>query len=187
MIKGLLDILWALNERIASSSIVRLHRVLSGTWSWSPPCAALHAHYCTRLSQTCIADAWSAVQIWRSSGSTEQCSASFIQTLLGSRCASTLPARAQCARTQHYGIPCCRMMPQAQPSSSAHQTLAVQSRELSSRLNVAYDVLINGESRLKYDGMFKRAGFPSSSFERVEGLTGPLSERAVPLGVRLAS
>ena len=61
---------------------------------------------------------------------------------------------------------------------------AVQSREMSSRINAAYDVLTNREARLKYDGAFKQAGFPSSAFERTEGLTGPVIERAVPLGVR---
>ena len=64
-----------------------------------------------------------------------------------------------------------------------HHIVAVQSRELSAKLNMAYDILTNREARLQYDGMFKRAGFPSSSFERTEGLTGPLNERAVPLGV----
>ena len=61
-----------------------------------------------------------------------------------------------------------------------------QSRELSTKLNIAYDVLTNRETRLQYDGMFKRAGYPSSSLERTEGLTGPLNERAVPLGVRMS-
>ena len=61
--------------------------------------------------------------------------------------------------------------------------LCLQSRDMSSRLNVAYNVLTNKETRQKYDRLTKREGVSVKSFERQEGLTGPLQERAVPLGV----
>lgn len=59
-----------------------------------------------------------------------------------------------------------------------------QSRELSSKINVAYDVLTNKQARRQYDSMYREHGFSTTSLNSVEGLTGPLRERAVPIDVR---
>lgn len=60
-----------------------------------------------------------------------------------------------------------------------------QSREISAKLNLAYDVLTNRKARLEYDGQFKKAGFVSSNtVQSVDGLVGPMRERAVPVSVR---
>jgi curved DNA-binding protein CbpA len=62
--------------------------------------------------------------------------------------------------------------------------LDVQSRELSARVNVAYDVLTNKEARRQYDRLCKEEAIPQASVRTVEGLTGPLAERAIPLEVQ---
>jgi curved DNA-binding protein CbpA len=60
----------------------------------------------------------------------------------------------------------------------------MQSRELSARLNQAYDVLTNKQARRQYDRMCKQEGVTPSSLRSVEGLTGPTAERAIPIEVR---
>ena len=67
-----------------------------------------------------------------------------------------------------------------------NHTAFVQSREKSAQLNIAYDVLTNRKARLQYDGMFKKAGYSASGVvQSVDGLVGPMGERAVPISVRL--
>jgi hypothetical protein len=90
-------------------------------------------------------------------------------------------------RGRRIARPLLRRLRAARPigaRAAAEVQSRLQSRELSARINVAYDVLTNRELRLKYDGAARRAGHPPSSFEREEGLAGPLNERAVPVGVR---
>jgi hypothetical protein len=57
---------------------------------------------------------------------------------------------------------------------------------MSSKINHAYDVLMDRDARIAFDGVHKKAGFASGSLQRTEGLAGPLNERAVPLGVHFS-
>lgn len=56
------------------------------------------------------------------------------------------------------------------------------SAEMSARLNRAYDVLTDRKARITYDGLRRQQGYGAgSALQAVEGLVGPVRERALPL------